>query len=230
MKFLALLCLFSLSAFGQDVFYREHSTDVLIRLGISGEKVTILRRTDNSPFEVLSETATGDNSGNWYDTTAEPNTQYYYAVVREKKLQTATKLLFSMDFNTPLDWSNTNSSISNGTITVKPGNGSQFFKKNTGIKLDKNKYYELKVEFGTITGDPHIQILLSGLVCASPKNLEGAYALAQSNKVYFCRLPKPTDPKKLQWYYDDSFSFHINSITKSNFNVEIKKVELYVSE
>jgi hypothetical protein len=206
--------------------------------GDSGAKYTILRRTEDTPYEVISEDAKM-TMGTFLDSTAEMNTTYYYLITTsiEMKLFAATKLLDSFDVSQPLLKNNTTHKIQNGSIILTPGPDGRAIYKNTGVKLDKSKYYELRIDFGDIKGKGGmLSFNLSGLNCAgqvgtAQMQLYGEELLGLSNKSYYCRIRKlvTTNPRA-EWYYDSNLTIFVNTWQKQNYSVEIKKIELFVEE
>lgn len=195
-----------------------------------GFKYTILRRTDDSPYEVISEDAKL-TMGSFLDSTAEMNTKYYYLISYEIKLLAATRLLDSFDFSQPMTQNNTTHRVQDGSIIITPGKPNALISRSTGIKLDPSKYYEIRIDFGEIRGNGgYISAQLSGRHCNGSLATYGADLVKYSNKSFYCRIPKLIGPKPAGVYYNDAINLWVSTWQNQNYSVEIKKIEFFEGE
>ncbi|MFP5386807.1 MAG: hypothetical protein ACLGHN_12050 [Bacteriovoracia bacterium] len=167
-------------------------------------KYSIERRTKEGPYEVL---ATDITKPSYYDLTAEPNTLYYYLVKaysQEIKLDVASELIYSSDFE---------------SITFT-GCGFCSHNISTGIKFDRNRRYSIRFyvrSFDISRGS--FSVSLGGL----KGGRWGPYQPGEKefNVEYHPELLDPRDQ-----VFSDSLIFYMSG----NLNVVIDKIEIYQKE
>lgn len=231
----ALLFQFSLSLFAQstpEIGYStlpsDSSSVYLSWKADPRNTFTILRRTKDTPYEVLDENAKLTD-GRWLDKTAEQNVQYYYSIAYELKLNTASNLVYTSDFTKPLKYNSTTHTVAGNSLVIT--NSRDFAQANisTGLKFNRKKYYELRIDFGQITGNGYMAFNLSGLACDGSPLYDGNLQ-KYANRSYQCRLTQPQNPNpKFNWFHDDSIVIYPSN-RSGNYSVEIKKIELFEQE